>query len=146
MTMNRRDFVQTTGYAALGAALTSSLPASAQTPAVPGADFDIDKVFAGFMKDIGGNATDGGGKVSFTGKDPILRSHFRIGAAMALPAMGAAVGAATGLTTAGAPGLEPPQARLTRRTSPRRRMPDVNAVRVRDINAPFFGTNSRALH
>ncbi len=32
--------------------------------------------------------------MTFTGEDPILRSHFRIGAAMALPAMAAAVGAA----------------------------------------------------
>jgi len=32
--------------------------------------------------------------VSFTGQAPILRSHFRIGAAMAIPAMGAGVGAA----------------------------------------------------
>ncbi len=37
---------------------------------------------------------DGGGTVTFTGSDPILRSHFRIGTSMALPAMAAAVGAA----------------------------------------------------
>ena len=39
------------------------------------------------MRDIGGSADDAGGKVTFTGKDPILRSHFRIGASMALPAV-----------------------------------------------------------
>ena len=96
MTMNRREFVQTTGYAALGATLAANLPASAQptTAAASGAKFDINATFNGFMKDIGGTPADGGGKVSFTGEDPILRSHFRIGTAMALPAMGAAVGAA----------------------------------------------------
>ncbi len=57
-------------------------------------DFDIDVAFARFMADIGGSAEDGGGAVTFTGSDPILRSHFRIGASMALPAMAAAVGAA----------------------------------------------------
>jgi crotonobetainyl-CoA:carnitine CoA-transferase CaiB-like acyl-CoA transferase len=46
------------------------------------------------MTDLGGTAEDGGGAVVFTGRDPILRSHFRIGASMALPAMAAAVGAA----------------------------------------------------
>jgi crotonobetainyl-CoA:carnitine CoA-transferase CaiB-like acyl-CoA transferase len=56
--------------------------------------FDINTVFAGFMQEIGGSATDAGGKVSFTGQDPIIRSHFRVGSAMAIPAMGAAVGAA----------------------------------------------------
>jgi hypothetical protein len=94
--MNRREFVQTTGYAALGMALASNLPASAQSaaPAAPGAEFDINSTFAGFMRDLGATPADGGGKVRFTGQDPILRSHFRIGAAMALPAMGAEVGAA----------------------------------------------------
>jgi hypothetical protein len=96
MTMNRREFVQTTGYAALGATLAANLPAVAQptTAAVLGTAFDINATFSGFMKDIGGTPADGGGKVTFTGETPILRSHFRIGAAMALPAMGAAVGAA----------------------------------------------------
>ena len=46
------------------------------------------------MRNIGGTAQDGGGSVTFTGRDPILRSHFRIGTSMALPAMAAAVGAA----------------------------------------------------
>ncbi|OEZ01726.1 hypothetical protein BIY45_05025 [Stenotrophomonas sp. BIIR7] len=46
------------------------------------------------MRDLGGTAADGGGSVTFTGADPILRSHFRIGASMAIPAMGAGVGAA----------------------------------------------------
>ena len=96
MTMNRREFVQTTGFAALGATLAANLPARAQTAtaAASGAKFDINATFTGFMKDIGGTPADGGGKVSFTGEDPILRSHFRIGTAMALPAMGSAVGAA----------------------------------------------------
>ncbi|MGR4064611.1 MAG: CoA transferase, partial [Vulcanimicrobiaceae bacterium] len=43
---------------------------------------------------LGGTPGDGGGTVTFTGSDPILRSHFRIGTSMALPAMAAGVGAA----------------------------------------------------
>ena len=46
------------------------------------------------MRGIGGTASDGGGKVVFTGQDPLVRSHFRIGASMAIPAMAAGVGAA----------------------------------------------------
>ncbi|MGH6798344.1 MAG: CoA transferase, partial [Roseiarcus sp.] len=57
-------------------------------------DFSVDTAFANFMRDIGGSAEDAGGTITFTGSDPILRSHFRIGSAMAVPAMGAAVGAA----------------------------------------------------
>jgi hypothetical protein len=45
--------------------------------------------FAGFKRDIGGSSSDGGGKVTFTGKDPIVHSRFRTGACMAIPAMGA---------------------------------------------------------
>jgi len=58
------------------------------------ADFNFDEAFAGFMRDIGGSSSDGGGKVTFTGKDPIVHSRFRTGACMAIPAMGAGVGAA----------------------------------------------------
>ena len=90
---DRREFMKDAGALAAGVALATTVGgvAKAQTPA---AAFDINATFSGFMKDIGGSATDGGGKVTFTGRDPILRSHFRIGTAMALPAMGAAVGAA----------------------------------------------------
>ena len=44
--------------------------------------------------DIGQAPGDGGGKVTFTGKDPLVSSHFHIGATMAIPAMAAGVGAA----------------------------------------------------
>jgi len=57
-------------------------------------DFDIDAAFAEFMSGIGGTPADSGGTVTFTGRDPIVRSRFRIGACMALPAMAAGVGAA----------------------------------------------------
>lgn len=88
----RRELLKT-GATALGAALLMQLPiGSAQAQ---GAEvFDIDAAFGGFMRDIGGTAQDAGGKVSFTGADPLLRSHFRIGACMAIPAMAAGVGAA----------------------------------------------------
>jgi hypothetical protein len=76
---DRREFLKASGTLAAGAAFAAALPgvadAEATTSAV--ADFDIDKTFTGFMKDIGGTPADGGGKVSFTGEDPILRSHFR---------------------------------------------------------------------
>jgi crotonobetainyl-CoA:carnitine CoA-transferase CaiB-like acyl-CoA transferase len=97
---NRREFIKDSSMLAAGVALATSLPlvagaqAAPASASLPAADFDINTTFTGFMKDIGGTPADGGGKVSFTGQDPILRSHFRIGAAMALPAMGAAVGAA----------------------------------------------------
>jgi crotonobetainyl-CoA:carnitine CoA-transferase CaiB-like acyl-CoA transferase len=94
MTVNRREFVQATSYAALGTAVTSRLPGIIQTAATPAASFDIDQAFATFMKDLGQSPSDGGGTVTFTGRDPILRSHFRIGACMAIPAMAAGVGAA----------------------------------------------------
>ena len=46
------------------------------------------------MNEIGGSASDAGGSVTFTGADPIVRSHFRIGSCMAIAAMSAAVGTA----------------------------------------------------
>ncbi len=92
MDLTRRDMLMTTGAAALSSALVGGVAgrAKAQEPTA----FDINATFAKFMADIGGTAGDGGGEVTFTGEDPILRSHFRIGASMALPAMAAAVGAA----------------------------------------------------
>ena len=86
--MTRRDLLGTAGLATAAAFTTASLPAFAATP------FDIDAQFVKFMADIGGTPADGGGKVTFTGADPIIRSHFRVGTAMALPAMAAGVGAA----------------------------------------------------
>jgi crotonobetainyl-CoA:carnitine CoA-transferase CaiB-like acyl-CoA transferase len=89
----RREFLEKTGQLALGAALAGSFAELAKaTPTA--SDFDINKSFADFMKDLGQSPSDGGGIVTFTGRDPILRSHFRIGACMAIPAMAAGVGAA----------------------------------------------------
>jgi hypothetical protein len=79
MNPTRRDFLQTSGYVALGAALVSQAAGRA-TAQDAGEAFDIDAAFSTFMADIGGSAEDGGGAVTFTGSDPILRSHFRIGA------------------------------------------------------------------
>jgi hypothetical protein len=95
VSVNRREFVQTTSYAALNAAMTGKLSGIPQAATTPTGDvFDINQAFAVFMKDIGQSPSDGGGTVTFTGKDPILRSHFRIGACMAIPAMAAGVSAA----------------------------------------------------
>lgn len=92
----RREFLANSGLAALGLAVSSALYGGGANAAAPVSDasFDMDAAFASFMRDLGASPTDGGGSVTFTGADPILRSHFRIGASMAIPAMGAAVGAA----------------------------------------------------
>jgi crotonobetainyl-CoA:carnitine CoA-transferase CaiB-like acyl-CoA transferase len=95
VSLTRREFIRDGSFAAMGVAIATSFPGIAQA-AMQSANtsFDINTAFAGFMRDIGGTAADAGGKVTFTGADPIIRSHFRVGSAMALPAMGAAVGAA----------------------------------------------------
>lgn len=91
MYTNRRDLLGGTAAVALSAAASGSNSAVAQGDSD---NFDIDQAFAKFMEDISGTASDGGGAVRFTGRDPIVRSRFRIGACMALPAMAAGVGAA----------------------------------------------------
>ena len=90
MSLNRRDLLQTASAAAAIASTAGIRSALAGSVA----DFSIDRAFADFMQRIGGGADDAGGSVRFTGADPIVRSHFRIGSAMAIPAMAAAVGAA----------------------------------------------------
>jgi crotonobetainyl-CoA:carnitine CoA-transferase CaiB-like acyl-CoA transferase len=87
--VTRRALLVGAGAAAISTGM-GAVPGIAQTPD----DFDIDAAFAGFMSDLGRSATDSVGAVTFTGRDPILRSHFRIGTSMALPGMAAAVGAA----------------------------------------------------
>jgi crotonobetainyl-CoA:carnitine CoA-transferase CaiB-like acyl-CoA transferase len=94
MNVNRRQFVRSTSYAALGTAMTSRLSGIEQGTGTPASAFDINQAFASFMKDLGESPSDGGGTVTFSGSDPILRSHFRIGTCMAIPAMAAGVGAA----------------------------------------------------
>ena len=89
----RREFVTSASSVALSAALTSIPPGAAHAQSNP-PDFDIDEAFAAFMRDIGGSAEDAGGRVLFTGRDPILQSRFRLGACMAIPAMAGGVGAA----------------------------------------------------
>lgn len=91
MNLNRRDVIKASGYAVVGTMVSQAITGTAG--AVSG-DFDINASFATFMRDIGGTPGDAGGKVIFTGEDPILRSHFRIGASMAMPAMAAGLGAA----------------------------------------------------
>ncbi len=93
MTLTRRELLKTSAYAAMGAAIALRAPGPAWAQSAE-SDFDIDAAFGTFMSDLGRSAGDGGGTVTFTGRDPILHSHFRIGASMALPAMAAAVGAA----------------------------------------------------
>src|SRR5260221_7085360 len=89
----RREFIKGTAAVTLGAALATKTPsvAHAQTATT---DFDINAQFAELMRGVGGTPADAGGTVTFTGRDPILRSHFRIASSMAIPAMAAGVGAA----------------------------------------------------
>jgi crotonobetainyl-CoA:carnitine CoA-transferase CaiB-like acyl-CoA transferase len=88
MIMGRRELLQgTTAVATVAAGFSSTQAQSADV-------FDINATFAEFMGDLGGSPTDAGGRVTFTGRDPIVRSRFRTGACMAIPAMGASVGAA----------------------------------------------------
>ena len=90
---SRREVVQAAAFAALGSAVALDAPKTASAQAKE-SDFDIHEAFAGFMRDIGGSPADCGGTVTFTGRDPILRSHFRLGTCMAIPAMAGGVGAA----------------------------------------------------
>ncbi len=94
MTIDRREFLAIASSAAIGAAVsreaTRGLVAGAGSP-----DGDIDSQFASFMHDLGCSPSDGGGSVTFTGRDPILRSHFRIATSMAIPAAAVGVGAAS---------------------------------------------------
>lgn len=96
MKLTRRNFLESAGTAALGAVVAASMPAAAESApaAATPDDFDVDAAFKTFMDGIGGAPEDGGGKVTFIGRDPIVRSRFRLGACMALPAMAAGVGAA----------------------------------------------------
>jgi len=82
---SRRDFLKLGATAALGAALPPAFGAPQQ------AAFNLDSAFAQYMTALGGAVDDGGGKVSFTGQDPIVRSHFRIASCMAIPAMASGV-------------------------------------------------------
>jgi crotonobetainyl-CoA:carnitine CoA-transferase CaiB-like acyl-CoA transferase len=90
--LKRREVLHAAGGALAASFVASNRPAVAQKAASD--DFSIDATFAHFMHDIGGTPQDGGGNVTFTGRDPILRSHFRLGACMAIPAMAGGVGAA----------------------------------------------------
>ena len=92
MNSTRRDILKLGGMLAASTALASTLPRTSRAAETP--NFDINESFEAFMQGIGGSATDGGGDVKFIGQDPLLRSHFRIGSSMAIPAMAAAVGAA----------------------------------------------------
>lgn len=89
MLLNRRDMLQATVAATVLTAARPSIAQMAKSDA-----FSIEAAFAEFMRNIGGTPNDSGGNVAFTGRDPIVRSRFRTGACMAIPAVGAGVGAA----------------------------------------------------
>lgn len=90
---SRREFLKDAGALTALAATAGTLASAAAAQPAP-AHFDINAAFAQFMRDIGGSPQDAGGKITFVAADPLLRSHFRLGACMAIPAMGAALGSA----------------------------------------------------
>jgi hypothetical protein len=92
MSATRREVIRGIGQAAIGASLAVVVGEPAQAQQNPA--FRIEEQFAAFMRDLGGSSDDGGGQVTFTGRDPFVQSRFRTGACMAIPAMGAGVGAA----------------------------------------------------
>ena len=80
METTRREFIQSSGLAAVGTTLASSLAGTASARAQSdSSSFDIDKEFAAFMRDLGGSAEDAGGRVLFTGRDPISAKPFPAG-------------------------------------------------------------------
>ncbi len=56
--------------------------------------FQIEDHFSQLMHTVGLNPADTGGKISFYGRDPIMKSRIRLGASYAIPYMGCAAGAA----------------------------------------------------
>lgn len=92
--IDRRSFLKTAGGSALFAGLAGALPGRVSAQQAGASQFDINVAFETFMADLGFSAKDGGGKVTFTGADPILPSRIRIATCLALPAMAAAVHAA----------------------------------------------------
>lgn len=83
----RRGFLKVGTGAAVGAALSAHFPGAHAQPAT----FSIDDSFGQYMGWLGSRVDDGGGRVVFTGTDPIVRSHFRIASCMAIPAMASGV-------------------------------------------------------
>jgi hypothetical protein len=81
-----------TGKAVVGAGFASNTLGAAD--AATGDNLSIENAFTDFMRGIGGTPSDAGGALTFISSDPIVRSHFRLGACMAIPAMAGAVGAA----------------------------------------------------
>jgi hypothetical protein len=89
MAAARREVIRGIGQVAIGASLAVAVGDPAQAQQNPA--FRIEDQFAAFMRDLGGSSDDGGGQAMFTGRDPILQSHFRLGACMAIPAMAGGV-------------------------------------------------------
>ena len=93
----RREFIKDSGALAAGVALASSLPgvAGAQmTPAKSFAEFDINTIFTGLMKDIGGTPGRWRWQGHLHRRSPDLCSHFHLVTAIALPVMGLSIAAA----------------------------------------------------
>ena len=83
MRLNRRELLQATGSAVIGAAFAADRLGAAQ--AATGDDFSIENVFAGFVRDIGGSA------------EPRDRQHHRLAHAGGLRSRGAPRRARAGL-------------------------------------------------
>ena len=66
--------------------------------------FDPTVALNGLLADVGLSAADAGGRVTFSGQDPIIAARHRLGAAIGIPMMGNAVAAATMHRHRGGPG------------------------------------------
>ena len=64
------------------------------TALMPDADFNATVALDDLLADVGLSVADTGGRVSFTGQDPIIAARHRLGAAIGIPMMGNAVAAA----------------------------------------------------
>ena len=78
MSATRREVIRGIGQAAIGASVAIAVGDPAQAQQNPA--FRIEDTFAAFMRDLGGSSDDGGGQVTFTGRDPFVQSRFRTGA------------------------------------------------------------------
>jgi crotonobetainyl-CoA:carnitine CoA-transferase CaiB-like acyl-CoA transferase len=83
--------------------------AATERPAAPGQaapEFEPRAALATLLEPIGLGVADGGGEIVFLGEDPILPSRLRLGAAIAVPIMACAVGAATAWRLRGGEGQD----------------------------------------
>jgi crotonobetainyl-CoA:carnitine CoA-transferase CaiB-like acyl-CoA transferase len=75
-------------------------------PLTPATEFDPAAALDDLLADIGLSADDAGGRVTFTGQDPLVPARHRLAAAIGIPMMGNAVAAAAMHRHRGGPGQD----------------------------------------